>query len=63
MRFAFASVVSIKKIKKGEKFTKKNIWVKRPGNGYFTAENYFDLLGKKAIRNIEEGEQIKKRDL
>ena len=30
MRFAFASVVSIKEIKKGEKLTHKNIWVKRP---------------------------------
>lgn len=28
--FAYATVVSIKKIKKGEKFTKDNIWVKRP---------------------------------
>ena len=63
MKFAFASVVSIKKIEKGEKLTKKNIWVKRPGTGYFTAENYFDLLGKKVRRNIEEGDQIKKEDL
>jgi len=31
--FAFATVCSISNIKKGEKFTKKNIWVKRPGTG------------------------------
>src|SRR5574344_919597 len=30
---AFATVVSIKTIKKCEKFTKENIWVKRPGTG------------------------------
>jgi sialic acid synthase SpsE len=29
--FAFATVVTIKNISKGEKFTKQNIWVKRPG--------------------------------
>ena len=28
--FAYATIVSIKQIKKGEKFTKDNIWVKRP---------------------------------
>jgi len=63
MNFAFASVVSTKKIKIGEKFNKKNIWVKRPGNGNFSAEDYFNLLGKKAARNIEVDEQIKKTDL
>ena len=33
IKFAFASVVSIKNIKKGEAFTKDNLWVKRPGTG------------------------------
>jgi N-acetylneuraminate synthase len=63
MKFAFASVVSIKKIKKGERLNKKNIWVKRPGTGYFTAKNYFNLLGKKVRRDIEVGEQLKKKDI
>ena len=31
--FAFSTVVSIKKIFKGEKFSKENIWVKRPRTG------------------------------
>ena len=48
MKFAFASVVSIKKIFKGERLTKKNIWVKRPGTGYFQAADYFNLIGTKA---------------
>ena len=63
MDFAFASVVSTEKIKKGERFSKKNIWVKRPANGDFSAADYFKLIGKKASRNIEEGEQIKIKDL
>ena len=59
MKFAFASVVSIKKIFKGERLT-KNIWVKRPGTGYFQAADYFNLIGTKARRDIEMDSQIKK---
>lgn len=51
--FAFATVVSTKPIKKGEKFTKENIWVKRPGTGEILAEEYEKLLGKIAKRDIE----------
>ena len=47
--FAFATVVSIKKIKKGEVFTRDNIWVKRPGTGEIPAEDYEEILGKKAV--------------
>ena len=50
--FAFASVVSIKEIKKGEKFTKENLWVKRPGTGQILAEDYKSILGKKAVNCI-----------
>ena len=35
----YASVVTIKSIKKGEKLSMKNLWVKRPGNGDFLAKN------------------------
>ena len=56
--FAFATVCSIKNIKKGETFTKENIWVKRPGTGKILAEKFNDVLGKKATRNIETDEQL-----
>lgn len=51
--FAFATIVTIKKIKKGESFTKDNIWVKRPGNIGIRAEYYNDILNKKASCDIE----------
>ena len=57
-RFAFASVVADVKIKKGEKLSKNNLWVRRPGTGHFLAKDYNDLLGKKAKCDIEKGEQI-----
>ncbi len=62
-KFAFASVVSIKNIKKGEILSKTNIWVKRPGTGYFKSSDYFKLLGKKSKRNIEKDTQLKKKDV
>ena len=58
--FAFASVVSNLDIKKGEILNKKNIWVRRPGNGDFTAEDYYLLLGKKINANVKKNMQIKK---
>ena len=63
MKFAFASVVAIKNIKKGEKLTKDNIWVKRPGTGDFKAENFKKLLTKKAKINIEKDNQIKRKNI
>ncbi len=56
--FAFASVVSIRPIKKGELFTRENIWVKRPGIGGITAEKYYEILGRTAALNIENDKQI-----
>ena len=61
--FAFSTVVSIKKIKKGEFFSNKNIWVKRPGTGEISAEEYKKILGKKAKRDIMDDKHIKWRDI
>lgn len=56
--FAFATVCSIAPIQKGEKLTKENIWVKRPGTGKILAEHFNDILGKTATRTIENDEQL-----
>ena len=56
--FAFATVCSINSIAKGEKLTKDNIWVKRPGTGKILAEHFNGILGKTAARNIENDEQL-----
>ena len=57
-KFAFASVVTIKDIKSGEKLSKKNIWVKRPGTGDFTAADYEKLLGKKITKDVKNGDLV-----
>jgi N-acetylneuraminate synthase len=61
--FAFATVCSIAPIKKGEIFTKENIWVKRPGTGKILAESFNNLLGKAATRDIENDEQLVWEDI
>jgi N-acetylneuraminate synthase len=61
--FAFSTVVTTKDIKKGEKLTKENMWVKRPGTGPIKAEYYNDLIGKVVNRNIENDEHISWSDL
>lgn len=61
--FAFATVCSIKNIKKGEVLSKENIWVKRPGTGKIPAEHFNDLIGKTAVRNIENDEQLSWEDI
>ena len=50
-------------IRKGEKFSNNNLWVKRPGNGDFSAYDYQLLLGKIAARDIKKNAQIKKEDV
>ncbi len=60
--FAFATVCSIKTIKKGEVLNMENIWVKRPGTGTIMAEHFNSTLGKKATRNIENDEQLNWED-
>ena len=50
--FAFATVVTIAPVKKGEPFTMRNLWVKRPGTGKIAAERFESMLGKRASRDI-----------
>lgn len=61
--FAYATVVAIKEIQKGETLIKDNIWVKRPGTGEIKAAEYDNLLGRKAARNIKNGGHLGWSDL
>lgn len=61
--FAFATVCTIKPIKKGEVFTEENIWVKRPGTGEILAEEYKEVLGKIASNDIANDTQLRREDI
>jgi N-acetylneuraminate synthase len=50
--FAYATVVTINPVKKGDTFDRRNVWVKRPGTGKILANRLDDVLGRKATRDI-----------
>lgn len=61
--FAFQSVVSTKNILKGEKLSADNIFLRRPGNGFFKVKDFKKLLGKRVEKSIKKNVQIKLRDI
>ena len=56
--FAYACVVSIKEIKKGDILSKENIWVKRPGTGKIFALDFEKVLNKVAKSDIPKDSQL-----
>jgi N,N'-diacetyllegionaminate synthase len=58
IKIARPSIVAAIKIKKGEKFTSKNLTIKRPGNG-ISPMKLFKVIGKIAKRNFSADELIK----
>ncbi|MBN2144155.1 MAG: N-acetylneuraminate synthase family protein [Candidatus Aureabacteria bacterium] len=60
---ASSSVVTILPVKKGEEFTLKNIWVKRPGTGQIPASDLKKVLGKKAKKKLAMNVYINERDI
>ena len=58
--FAFASVVATKDMNSGDILSEDNIWVRRPGEGDYSAADYEDLIGKAILCPIKAGEQISK---
>lgn len=63
INFAYASVVSIQDIKKGDPFTMENIWVKRPGTGELHAKHFDSIIGKQAAKDIKKDTQLKETDV
>lgn len=63
INFAYACVVSIRDIKKGETLTTENIWVKRPGTGEIKAIHFERVLGAVAQRDIAKNSQVSWSDL
>ena len=61
--FAFATVVTIAPIKAGEKFTKENIWVKRPGTGKIKAIKFNNIIGKTALSDILKDVHLSPEDI
>ncbi len=63
INFAYASVVTINNIKKGQNFSKDNIWVKRPGTGELLADKFESLIGQVSAKDIPNDTQVKLSDI
>lgn len=63
LKFARASVVSTKNIKKNEKFSINNISTKRPNTGSIPSKKFYYILGKRAKRAIKANHQLKWEDI
>jgi N-acetylneuraminate synthase len=61
--FAYATVVTIAPIKKGDVFSDQNTWVKRPGTGKILAASLGDVIGKKATRDIPSDVHVEPEDV
>ena len=61
--FAFATVVTTKKIKKNEMFTKNNTWVKRPGTGKIPAKDLHKVLKKISKKTLPKNYQLRYSDI
>lgn len=61
--FAYASVVTTQRIRKGEPFTQDNLWVKRPGTGELLAVDYPSVLGRKAAGDVEPDTLLRRADV
>jgi len=56
------SIICSSEIKKDEIFSEKNIQVKTPARG-LSPQYYYDLIGKKSLRNIKKNEYLQEEDL
>jgi len=63
MAFAFASVIAVKDIIKGELLTEENLWLRRPGGGDYSAADYESLIGRISKNFIHKGMRITRADL
>ena len=56
--FAYASVVTIRPVEAGEKFSLENTWVKRPGTGPIHARELERVLGRQALHDLPTDVQV-----
>ncbi|MCL2452859.1 MAG: N-acetylneuraminate synthase family protein [Alphaproteobacteria bacterium] len=61
--FAYACVVTIAPVAKGEQFSKQNVWVKRPGTGEIRAGDLRRVIGRRATRDLPINSQVRWHDI
>lgn len=61
--FAYASVVTTSPVRKGDKLSLDNVWVKRPGTGPIHARELQRVLGRTAVADVPANVQLKPEDI
>lgn len=61
--FAYACVVTLRDLAPGDRLTRDNIWVKRPGTGEIRARHFEELLGRSVARAVGPHTQLAWADL
>lgn len=61
--FAYATVVTLARVRAGEVFSRENLWVKRPGTGKILAERFDEVLGKRARRDVPADAHVEPEDV
>jgi len=61
--FAYACVVTIRPIARGDALSRENIWVKRPGTGEIKAKDFESVLSRHAARDLPINTQLAWNDL
>ena len=62
-KFARASIVADRNLKKGQIITSNDIWARRPGNGQIPADKFDNLVGKKINKNLSKNTQLNWDDI
>lgn len=58
LRFARESVVTRKKISKGDTFSEENLTTKRPNTGQIPAKDFYKIIGRKAKKDLPKNKQL-----
>jgi len=61
-QMARKAIIALTDIKKGEKFSHKNLTIKRPAKGGIEPKQYYKIIGKTAKREVRADNQLKKGD-
>jgi N-acetylneuraminate synthase len=61
--FAYATVVTIRPVAAGERFTRDNVWVKRPGTGPIHADRFEEVLDRAATRALPADVHVRPEDI
>lgn len=62
-KFARASIVADRDLKRGDILTAQDIWARRPGNGEIPGYDFDKIIGKKIKRDVLRNTQLKWQDI